>query len=325
MVTGRVTTHEVAFGAALPVRRPRAGVWLLPCALIALLFATWSFGTATARADPTDSILTYGCDPPLPRTAANCAIWHTTPVNLRWTLVDPNFTPVAGSHCDTTSIGYDTAGTDVTCAVQDASLTQVQKTVKLRVDQTAPSVAGATPARAADKSGWWNHPVDWLFAGSDATSGLAGCDTVTYSGPDSGTGDVPGTCHDNAGNAATGHAAIKYDATPPSVTGATPARPADKAGWWNHAVDWVFAGSDTTSGLASCDTVKYSGPDGATGDVAGGCRDNAGNSATGHAAIKYDATAPTVAGATPARAADNGGWWNHSVKWTFAEIGRAHV
>jgi hypothetical protein len=239
-------------------------------------------------------------------------------VNLRWTLVDPNFTPVPGSNCDTTSISQDTNGTDITCAVQDASLTLVQKTVKLRVDQTVPAVTGATPVRVADRAGWWNHAVDWVFAGTDATSGIAGCDTVTYSGPDSGSGDVAGNCRDNAGNSATGHAAIKYDATKPNVTGATPARPADNGGWWNHAVNWTFAGSDATSGLAGCDTVGYSGPDSATGDVAGDCRDNAGNSATGHAAVKYDATAPTVTGATPARTADNAGWWNHSVKWTFA-------
>ena len=49
-------------------------------------------------------------------------------------------------------------------------------------------------------NGWYNHPVGVSFAGSDATSGLAGCSTTTYSGPDSGNASVAGTCTDNAGN-----------------------------------------------------------------------------------------------------------------------------
>jgi hypothetical protein len=303
-VTGRVTPHHgVAAGNALPF-------------LIALLAAGLAFASA-ARADPTDSILTYGCDPPLPRTTSNCAIWHTSPVNLRWTLVDPNFTPVPGSSCDTTTLSTDTAGTNVTCAVQDASNTQVQKTVNLRVDQTAPSVTGATPSRVADKSGWWNHSVNWLFAGTDATSGIASCDTVTYSGPDSATGDVAGACRDNAGNSAIGHKAIKYDGTAPTITSITPERPADNAGWWNHSVKWTFAGSDATSGLASCDAPTYSGPDSGTADVAGDCRDNAGNARTGHTSIKYDDTPPTLTTPVPDRLPDFGGWWNHPVKITF--------
>src|SRR4051812_9110876 len=238
----------------------------------ALLLVACSVAAATARAaDPTDSILAFGCDPPLPRTAASCAIWHTSLVNLRWTY-DPNFAPVPGSSCDTTTISADTRGTNVTCAVQDAALTQVQKTVTLRVDQTAPTVSGATPARAADQTGWWNHAVAWTFAGSDATSGLASCDTVTYAGPDSGTGDVHGDCRDVAGNAATRHVAIKYDATPPVIPSATPERPADHDGWWNHPVKVVFAGTDATSRLADCDAPTYAGPGDAAADVTGDCR-----------------------------------------------------
>jgi hypothetical protein len=295
------------------------------CAAIALLITGLSLISATARAtDPTDSILTYGCDPPLPRSAANCAIWHTSPVNLRWTLVDPNFTPVPGSHCETTFINYDTAGTDVTCAVQDAALSQVQKTVRLRVDQTAPSVTGATPARAADHAGWWNHAVAWTFTGSDATSGLAGCDTVTYSGPDSGTGDVKGDCRDVAGNARTGHAAIKYDAAPPTITSVTPSRPADHDGWWNHPVSIVFAGTDGTSGLDSCDTIVYSGGPAPSANVTGHCRDFAGNVATGSMVVNYDDQPPTLT-ALPAEVGSNDAvlHWAASPDTVLTEVTRS--
>jgi large repetitive protein len=325
VVACKVTTDDrIATGSESPCwaseLRPRSSTVRRTAIALALVVALVGLAltATTARADPTDSILTYGCDPPLPRGPANCSIWHTSPVSLRWTLVDPTFTPVLGTDCDTTVITDDTPGTDVTCAVQDAGLTLVQKTVKLRVDKTPPSVTGATPDRAADRAGWWNHAVQWAFAGDDATSGLAGCDTVTYSGPDSSAGDVAGDCRDVAGNAATGRTTVKYDATAPTVSGATPERPADRVGWWNHAVKWAFSGNDATSGVASCDTVTYSGPDDASGDVAGDCHDVAGNAGTGHAAIKYDGTPPTVTGATPARAPDGTGWWNHPIKWTFA-------
>ncbi len=320
-MTGRVSARDGSVTdveGPCPSARRRARSWRIRCAWIAALLVVAGTLAAVARAsDPTDSILSYGCDPPLPRTAANCDIWHTSLVNLRWTIIDPNFVPVAGTSCDTTTISTDTPGTNVTCAVQNGS-TQVQKTVTLRVDQTGPTVTGATASRTADQNGWWNHAVNWAFAGTDATSGLASCDTVAYSGPDGAAADVAGACRDVAGNSTTGHKAIKYDATAPSMTGATPSRAADQNGWWNHAVNWAFAGNDATSGLASCDTVAYSGPDSGTGDVAGACRDNAGNAATLHQAIKYDATAPSVTGATPSRAADQNGWWNHSVSWAFA-------
>jgi hypothetical protein len=71
--------------------------------------------------------------------------------------------------------------------------------------------------RAPDHDGWWNHPVQIVFAGSDATSGLAGCDTIDYSGPDDPAADVAGGCQDRAGNSASRHLAIKYDAQPPTL------------------------------------------------------------------------------------------------------------
>jgi large repetitive protein len=301
-VTGRVTAR---CGFATP-------------ALVVLLAVTALMAVASARAsDPTDSILTYGCDPPLPRSPTNCALWHTSPVTLRWTLVDPNFVPMPGSDCDTKTVSQDTTGLNVTCAVWDLAQTQVQKTATMRVDQTAPTMGPPAPERPPDHTGWWNHAVKWTFSGTDATSGIAGCDTITYSGPDVSAGDVAGNCSDVAGNSATAHATINYDATAPTVTAITPERSADQSGWWNHAVKWTLSGSDAPSGIAGCDTVTYSGPDSATGTVSGDCRDVAGNAKTGSTPIKYDATAPNVTGATPARPADRAGWWNHAVNWTF--------
>jgi hypothetical protein len=155
-------------------------------------------------------------------------------------------------------------------------------------------VSGAAPDRPPDQDGWWNHPVGFTFAGTDATSGIADCDSVGYAGPDSADGQVTGGCRDVAGNAAGGAFPVQYDATPPAVIDAVPDRPPDHDGWWNHPVAFTFRGSDATSGIAGCDTVVFSGPDTQDGLVTGGCRDVAGNAAAGTTPVKYDATPPAV-------------------------------
>jgi hypothetical protein len=88
---------------------------------------------------------------------------------------------------------------------------------------------------------------------------------------------------------------IRIDATPPAITGMAPARAPDHGGWWNHPVALSFGGADATSGIADCDTVTYAGPDGATAQITGACRDVAGNVATRSFALAYDATPPSVA------------------------------
>ena len=61
------------------------------------------------------------------------------------------------------------------------------------------------------------------------------------------------------------------------MTSVSPARAPDANGWYNHAVALTFAGSDATSGIASCGAPTYSGPDSGSASVAGVCQDVAGN------------------------------------------------
>jgi hypothetical protein len=106
---------------------------------------------------------------------------------------------------------------------------------------------------------------------------------------------------DGAGNTGSASFALKYDATPPAVTGATADRAPDVNGWYNHPVVVTFAGADATSGIASCDAVTYAKPDDPSADVTGRCRDNAGNvSAPGSAGLKYDSTPPKLTELTAA-------------------------
>jgi hypothetical protein len=108
-----------------------------------------------------------------------------------------------------------------------------------------------------------------------------------------------------------------YDATAPTVT-ATPDRPADHNGWYNHALNVSFAGSDATSGIDSCDPASpYSGPDNASAAASGHCVDKAGNQGTGTFNFKYDSTPPINVSGAPNRAADRNGWYNHAVTVQF--------
>ncbi len=203
-----------------------------------------------------------------------------------------------------------------TCTATAGPLTQTL-TLNFKIDADPPTVSGATPDRAPDHSGWFNHPTTVTFTGADANSGIASCTSASYSGPDTSSTSVSGTCRDNAGNvSAPGTYALKYDATPPAVT-ASAARAADANGWFNHPVAVAFSGTDAGSGIDSCTgSTTYSGPDTGAGSVPGSCVDQAGNSTAASYALHYDATPPT-ASAKIARNPDDAGWYTHPVAVTF--------
>jgi len=153
---------------------------------------------------------------------------------------------------------------------------QSQLGVTIKKDATPPTVTGGSPSRGPDSNGWYNHPVDINFNGSDATSGLAGCNSTTYGGPDTASASFSGTCSDNAGNvsAPASFGPIQYDATPPSVAIALSRGP-DSGSWYNHPVDFTASGSDNLSGIASCNSGSFGGGSA----VSASCTDTAGTSA----------------------------------------------
>jgi len=180
-----------------------------------------------------------------------------------------------------------------TCT-DNAGNVSAPKTLSFPYDATPPSVSAA-PGRAADAGGWYNHPVDVTFSGTDAVSGIDTCTSATYSGPDNGSASLSGSCRDKAGNNAVGTFALHYDSTPPSITGGTPDRAPDANGWYNHHLVVTFAGTDATSGIAACDAPAYDKPDDAAASVTGSCRDNAGNQGPpGSFAFKFDSTPPRI-------------------------------
>jgi hypothetical protein len=140
--------------------------------------------------------------------------WYITNVTVSW-LIQPRG-ELTSQGCDTTTVSTDTVGLDLTCHVWwsdgDAS-----STIHIHRDATPPTVT-VTPERAPDANGWYNHAVAVAYTGADPTSGIAACSRVTYAGPDNSTASVAGTCSDKAGNQTAASFALKYDATPPTVT-----------------------------------------------------------------------------------------------------------
>jgi hypothetical protein len=161
---------------------------------------------------PASAQIVVSCTSP---ALADCAgvYWHTDDVLIDWT-VDPSYARVG---CVDELIG-DTRGAQRGCTASRAGHT-ASETVTVKVDQTPPIVTGATPSRAADANGWYRSPVQVAFSGTDATSGLLGCTTATYRGPDSGAASVGGVCRDVAGNVSAPTAfGLRYDTTAPTIT-----------------------------------------------------------------------------------------------------------
>lgn len=180
-------------------------------------------------------------------------------------------------------------------AVDSSGNREATKQLTVKLDKTAPSNVRVAPTRAPDRNGWYNRTFTANWSGEDQLSGVATCTTRNYEGPDSASGFLTGTCTDNAGNTSSPVGfAFKFDATAPTAVRGVASRSPDRNGWYNHAVGITFTGSDSTSGIESCTSVTYSGPDSATANVPGSCTDVAGNTASANFGLKYDATPATT-------------------------------
>jgi hypothetical protein len=169
--------------------------------------------------------------------------------------------------------------------------------VTLHVEASSPIIE-ANPARPPDSDGWYNHPLAITFAGH-GYSGVGACQTgapsatTVYAGPDTASASVSGTCVDPAGKSVSMSFGLRYDATPPTITGAFPSRAPDFNGWYNRPVTFVFTGVDATSGMEPC-SATYAGPDGSSARLVGSCHDRAGNVATPAVSFPYEATLPPL-------------------------------
>jgi hypothetical protein len=276
-----------------------------------------SVGTAEIRIDSQNP--TIG-SPGLAR-APDQAGWYNAPVAFAATASDPS--PGSGlpaGACSGAYSGPDSGSASGTITCRDVAGNGSAAPVSgFKYDNTPPAITGAAPARTPDANGWYNHAVSVSFTATDNLSGLGGCATVSYGGPDGAGASVPSSCVDVAGNPSTGSATINYDATPPGV-GASPERGPDSNGWYSRPVAVGIGGSDATSGLAGCSGGgTYSGPEG-VGSVSGTCSDKAGNVGGGAVEIRYDSRPPEVRALVTARPPDAAGWFNHPIDVTFEGV-----
>ncbi len=151
-----------------------------------------------------------------------------------------------------------TEGTTVVngSCTNDAGLTTDAASLSVMLDKTAPTNVSGQAARTPDSNGWYNHPVAVNFSGQDAVSGVAGCSSATYSGPDGAAANVSGSCTDLAGNSASASFALMYDGTAPTLKPVVSPNPVVL----NGSATATANATDNLSGVAtaSCSVVNTS-------------------------------------------------------------------
>ncbi|MBV9280686.1 MAG: hypothetical protein JOZ41_11430 [Chloroflexi bacterium] len=217
----------------------------------------------------------------------------------------------------------------------------LQSTVySLGPDTTAPTTTiSLTPAQPSGQNGWYTGPVTVSVSAADPDDAASTLTTRCVLDPATAPAsfaDLPsGTCpyaasggasvsgdgkhtlfaasedpYDNV-EATVRSTTFQIDQTPPTGVTATPDRSPDVNGWYNHPLTAAAPGAtDATSGLASCTSPTYSGPDSAAASLTVTCTDRAGNSASATYSFRYDATRPSIAAQlSPAQPASTG-WYN---------------
>jgi hypothetical protein len=142
--------------------------------------------------------------------------WYRTPVVVafQWDTTGASHT----SGCERQTVS-DVAAKQITCTVSYSNGSNATLSVTINSDTMPPTITSAGPARGPDANGWYNHPVAVVFSGSDPTSGVASCTSLTYRGPNTAGTTINGTCTDQAGNTTAPQSiSLRYDSTPPTLT-----------------------------------------------------------------------------------------------------------
>jgi hypothetical protein len=179
------------------------------------LLAAALAATLLAAAAPA---LALQVDPSLTGPAGN-GDWFVGPVTVKWMISGEDyFSP----SCATQTLTDDTPGMQLSCTASNGGDTVTRTTKPIRIDRTPPSAITAAPARPPDHGSWYTAPLAIGWTGTDTTSGIAGCTSLVYAGPDGPAVAPTGTCRDVAGNVSTSVPfGLAYDTTPPALTDVT--------------------------------------------------------------------------------------------------------
>lgn len=170
----------------------------------------------------------------------------------------------------------------------------------------APAVAWGQPSplcngRPTCSSGWYTSPVtvSWNL---DGGTNAGGCATQAYNQDTDQSTWVQNPlalppwayCITNVqGGSDTRYYFIRVELSSPTAT-VTPSRPPDSTGWFNQPVTGT-PNASAFSGIASCTSTTYAGPDTTSATVSATCVDNAGKTVTATSApFAYDVTPPTL-------------------------------
>src|SRR5438105_7322170 len=114
----------------------------------------------------------------IPSRAPDSNGWYNHPVAVTFGghgYSGPAACMASGPSATAMYAGPDAPSATVSATCTDPAGKSVQPSFALRYDATLPAITGAVPSRPPDFNGWYNHPVSFLFTGTDATSGLESC------------------------------------------------------------------------------------------------------------------------------------------------------
>ena len=140
-------------------------------------------------------------------------------------------------------------------------------------------------------AGWYTTPIDQLSWSWTAGGTASNCNEASYQSDAVATLSCTVSWPD--GFQGTQSYTVHLETSSPTAT-VVPNRGPDSNGWYNHPVAGAVSAS-SFSGIASCTSTTYGGPNAATATVSGTCTDNAGKSVTvASAPFAYDATPPAL-------------------------------
>jgi hypothetical protein len=243
--------------------------------------------------------------------APNAAGWNNTNVTITYACaggVPPVQCPA------TNTVTLEGANQVVNATATDAAGQTASTTTTLNIDKTPPAIT-ATVAPVPGTNGVVTVPAVITFSCSDGLSGIAVC-PAPINVTTAGAGQVfSGSATDKAGNTTSTSVTLSVQLAPLSVI-ASPAPPANAAGWNNSNVTVSFACAGGVPPL-QCPASQIVSVEGANQAISGTVTDAAAQTASTSISINLDKTPPQVSAAVSPAADANGNVRSISATVTF--------